>query len=148
MAVPRPSMVDREGNITALFYFHDRPLAAGSMTQEVVLEVCQDEGLQQVIWVSQSFPEAEVASRYGAIYREGVERYGLPQDDPRPDTVVWPGGRTLLALRSVSGDQKRLIMISTGDRYERCSDAHVAATGHRASLHTTSLLDPAGPAPR
>lgn len=147
-SVPRPSMVDREGTINPCTTFHDRPTAAGGMTQEVVLEVCKDEGPQQVVWVSQSFPEDELATRYGPIYREGVQRYGLPQDDPRPHTVVWPGGRTLLAVRPVSGDQKRLIMISTGDRYERCSDAHVVATGHRASLHTSTLLDPDEPGPR
>jgi hypothetical protein len=52
--VPKPSMVDREANITALTYFHDRPLAAGIDTDEVILEVCRDEGLQQVIWLSRA----------------------------------------------------------------------------------------------
>jgi hypothetical protein len=32
-----------------------------------------------------------------------------------PETVVWSGGHTLLAVRSVDGGRKRLIMIATGD---------------------------------
>lgn len=47
--VPRPSMVDREANVTALTYFHDRPLASGADTDRVILEVCRDDGLQQVV---------------------------------------------------------------------------------------------------
>jgi hypothetical protein len=93
-SVPRPSMADREGNVTALFYFDGQAPASGPDTQQVVLEVCRDEGLQQVIWVSQPFPEAELAAKYAPIYREGVRRHGEPLKDPRPDTVLWPTSRT------------------------------------------------------
>lgn len=141
-SVPRPSMADREGNVTALFYFHGQAPASGPDTQQVVLEVCRDEGLQQVIWVSQPFPEAELAAKYEPIYREGVRRHGEPLKDPRPDTVLWPTSRTLLAIRAAAGARKRLIMIATGDRYETCSAAHEIATGHPASVHTSALLDP------
>ena len=110
--VPKPSMVDREANITALTYFHDRPLAAGIDTDEVILEVCRDEGLQQVIWVSRDFPEAELSARYEPIYQEGVRRHGEPVKDGRPETVVWSGGHTLLAVRSVDGGRKRLVGIA------------------------------------
>ena len=94
-------MADREANITALFYYHGRPPASGPNTQQVILEVCRDEGLQQVIWVSQPSPEAELTARYEPIYQEGVRRYGEPVKDRRPETVVWPGGHTILAARSV-----------------------------------------------
>lgn len=143
--VPRPSMVDREANITALFYFHDQPPASGPDTQQVVLEVCRDEGLQEVIWVSEPFPQTELAAKYDPIYREGVRRHGEPVKDRRPETVVWPGGHTLLAVRSVEGGRKRLIMIATGDQYEQCSAAHEVSAGHPASVHTSTLLDPSTP---
>lgn len=143
--VPRPSMIDREANITALFYLHGQPPASGPNTQQVILEVCRDEGLQRVIWVSQSFPEAELSARYEPIYREGVRRYGEPEKDGRPETVVWPAGHTLLAVRSVEGAHKRLIMISAGDQYETCSAKHEASTGHPATVHTSVLLDPTPP---
>jgi hypothetical protein len=32
-----------------------QPPASGSDTQQIVLEVCQEEGLQQVIWLSRPF---------------------------------------------------------------------------------------------
>jgi len=66
-------MADREGNVTALFYVHGQPPASGSDTQQIVLEVCQEEGLQQVIWLSRPFAEAEIPSAYAAIYREGFD---------------------------------------------------------------------------
>lgn len=138
-------MVDREANITALFYFHDQPPASGPDTQQVVLEVCRDEGLQEVIWVSEPFPQTELAAKYDPIYREGVRRHGEPVKDRRPETVVWPGGHTLLAVRSVEGGRKRLIMIATGDQYEQCSAAHEVSAGHPASVHTSTLLDPSTP---
>ena len=121
--VPKPSMVDREANITALTYFHDRPLAAGIDTDEVILEVCRDEGLQQVIWLSRPLSEAELPSRYEAIYREGVRRYGQPQTEPGAETVSWPSGRALLAVRKAVPGERRLTMLARGDRYEACSVA-------------------------
>lgn len=137
--VPKPFMADREANITALFYFHGQPPASGPDTQQVVLEICRDEGLQQVIWVSRDFPEAELSARYEPIYQEGVRRHGEPVKDGRPETVVWSGGHTLLAVRSVDGGRKRLIMIATGDQYEKCSAAHEAGAGHPATVHTSAL---------
>ena len=138
--VPKPSMVDREANITALTYFHDRPLAAGIDTDEVILEVCRDEGLQQVIWLSRALSEAELPSRYEAIYQEGVRRYGQPQTEPGSETVSWPSGRSLLAVRKAVPGERRLTMLARGDRYESCSAAHQAATGHSASRHASDLI--------
>lgn len=143
--VPRPSMVDREANITALFYFEDQQPVSGPNTQQIVLQVCRDEGLQQVVWISKPFLQAELAAKYEPIYQEGVRRHGEPVKDSRPETIVWPSGHTLLAVRSVEGDRKRLIMIATGDQYETCSAKHENATGHSATVHTSALLDPATP---
>ena len=40
--VDTPSMVDREANLTGLYYLHGRPLASGPDTVEVVLVVCRE----------------------------------------------------------------------------------------------------------
>ena len=138
--VPKPSMVDREANITALIYLHDRPLASGADTDRVILEVCRDEGLQQVIWLSRPLSETELPSRYEAIYQEGVRRYGQPQGESASATVSWPSGRALLAVRKTIPGERRLAMIARGDRYEACSATHQAATGHPASLHASTLI--------
>jgi hypothetical protein len=59
--------------------------------------------------------------------------------------VFWPEGHTLLAVRSVEGGRKRLIMIATGDQYEKCSAAHEAGAGHPATVHTSALLEATTP---
>ncbi|ACS40426.1 MULTISPECIES: hypothetical protein [Methylobacteriaceae] len=140
-SVPKPSMADREGNVTALFYFQGRAPASGPDTEQVVLEVCGDEGLQQVIWFSRPFAEAELVPAYAAIYREGVRRYGEPQEAGLPNAVTWPAGRTLLAVRPAEGGGKRIVMVAAGELYEKCSSAHEAATGHPAARHTSDLLE-------
>lgn len=138
--VPKPSMIDREANVTALTYFHDKPLASGVDTDEIVLEVCRDEGLQQVIWLSRPLSNDELPSRYEAIYQEGVRRYGRPESAPGSETVSWPSGRAFLAVTKGAPGARRLAMLARGERYEACSVAHQAATGHPATLHASGLL--------
>ncbi len=138
--VPKPSMVDREANITALTYFHDRPLAAGIDTDEVILEVCRDEGLQQVIWLSRPLSEAELPSRYEPS--TGRACGGMVSRKPCrvPRLLSWPSGRALLAVRKAVPGERRLTMLARGDRYESCSVAHQGATGHPASRHASDLI--------
>lgn len=138
--IPKPSMVDREANVTSLTYFHDRPLASGADTAEIVLEVCRDEGLQQVIWLSRPLSEVELPSRYAAIYQEGVRLYGQPQSASGTETVSWPSGRALLTIRKAIPGEMRLAMLARGDRYGECSVAHQTATGHPATRHASGLI--------
>ena len=138
--VPRPSQVDREANITALVYFAGRPPASGRDTWQVVLEVCREEGLQQVIWFSRVLDEPQLASAYAAIHREGVQRHGQPRAGPFPHMVVWPSARTALAVREVPAQGRQLVMATTGDGYADCSERHRAEAGHPASEHVSKLL--------
>jgi hypothetical protein len=143
--VPKPSMVDREANITALIYLRGHPPASGPDTEEVVLEVCRDEGLQEVIWLSRPLTEAEMPSRYETIYREGVRRYGEPGTMDDEGTVTWPAGRVLLTVRKVASGERRLMMVVRGDRYDACSGTHRALAGHPAGVHVSRLLDAGSP---
>lgn len=138
-------MVDREANVTALVYLHDRPLAAGADTDRVILEVCRDEGLQQVIWLSRPLSEAELPTRYEAIYREGVRRLGQPRTDDASGDVLWSSGQVFLTVREATAGERRLAMVSRGPKYGPCSVAHEAATGHPASAHGASLIAPLRP---
>ncbi|GJE54899.1 threonyl-trna synthetase [Methylobacterium thuringiense] len=139
--VPRPSMVDREANVTALTYLHDKPIASGADTDRVILEVCRDEGLQQVVWLSRPLSAAELPARYDAILREGTRRNGPPRSDTRSETVAWPNGRTLLAVGKPGPGSSRLVMLSRGERYDACSRAHASTTGHPANVHAGRLID-------
>ena len=139
--VPRPSMIDREANVTALTYLHDKPIASGADTDRVILEVCRDEGLQQVVWLSRPLSAAELPARYDAILREGTRRNGPPRSDTRSETVAWPNGRTLLAVGKPGPGGSRLVMLSRGERYDACSRAHASTTGHPANVHAGRLID-------
>lgn len=140
--VPRPSMVDREANVTALTYFHDKALASGADTDRVILEVCRDEGLQQVIWLSRRLSEEELSASYKAIVQEGIQRHGAPLEGAVPGTVAWPGSRMILTTRTLPSGEQRLVMVSQGEGYAGCSATHETMTGHSAAVHASRLLDP------
>ncbi|WP_051439729.1 hypothetical protein [Methylobacterium sp. 10] len=143
--VPRPSMVDREANVTALIYFHGSALAAGADTDRGILEVCKDEGLQQVISLSRSLSDAEPPGRYDTIEREGVRRHGRPRRDDVTGDALWPSAQVFLTVRQAAPEERRLSMMSRGPRYASCSVAHEAATGYPAADHGARLLGPGRP---
>lgn len=144
-AVPRPFKVDREANLTALYYPNGWPPAIGAGTAEVVLMVCRDEGLQQVVWVGWPMSGDVLARTRRAIHDEGVRRYGEPIPGPLIDSELWPGGRAVLASREVPHGMRELVMTAFGPGYPTCSEAHRVATGHAAGAHVAELIDLNGP---
>ncbi|MBE7243339.1 threonyl-trna synthetase [Methylobacterium radiotolerans] len=138
--VPRPLKVDREANLTALYYPRGWRPAVGSETAEVVLVVCREEGLQQVVWVGLPLAGEAFARARQAIHDEGVRRYGEPDPGPSPDSEVWPGGGAFLAIREVGDGRRELVMTTSGPGYATCSTAHRAATGHPAGAHVADLI--------
>ncbi|CAM3145943.1 hypothetical protein JHFBIEKO_0221 [Methylobacterium mesophilicum] len=138
--IDTPSMVDREANLTGLYYLHDRPLASGPDTVEVVLVVCREEGLQQVVWVGRPLDDAAHATARDAVRREGVLRYGEPRPGRVPGSLEWPSGRTVLATRTMPDGTSELVMSASGPDYAACSESHRAATGHPAEAHVADLL--------
>ena len=138
--VDAPSMVDREANLTGLYYFHDRPLASGPDTVEVVLVVCREQGLQQVVWVGRPLDGPAYDTVLETIRREGVRRYGEPQPGPVPGSLVWPSGRAFLATRTLPDGARALAMSVSGPDYAACSENHRTATGHPAGAHMADLI--------
>jgi hypothetical protein len=138
--IPRPSLAAREENITQLIYRRDR-LPANELqdTDEIVLEVCKNEGLQQILWFSRSLSASEERGKLDAILAEGRRRFGTA-DKIDQDLVTWTAGRTTVARIAGAQDQFRLIMISTGPAFDSCSDAHRSATGHPVSDHWMRFL--------
>lgn len=136
--VPRPSFAQRESNITALIYLHDRVPPNLRDTDEIVLEVCAVEGLQHVIWVSRRLSGADAAAKYARVVAEGTRRYGTP--DESTNGVAWPTGRTAVTLTPEEGDTRRVIMTSAGPAFDSCSKTHADLTGHSALDHITELL--------
>ncbi len=140
--VPRPLMADREANLTALYYPQGMAPAIGPGTAGVILVVCRDEGLQQVIWVGLPLAGEAGERARRAIREEGVRRYGEPHPGAAPDSEVWPGGRATLAGREVGDGRRELVMTAFGPGYAACSDRHRAETGHPAGAHASDLVAP------
>jgi uncharacterized protein RhaS with RHS repeats len=83
--IPRPSTAAREGNVTLLVYQRDQLfLTELRDTEEIVLEVCKKEGLQQIVWISRLLSAAEEHDKFEAILAEGMRRYGKPETSARP----------------------------------------------------------------
>ena len=133
--VPRPSLATRDENITRLTYFRDRLPPNFRNTEEIVLEVCKNDGLQQIIWISRLLSETEERDRVQAILAEGMRRYGEAEISEQ-GVVNWSAGRTVLARTSDEQGLHRIVMVSTGPGYDTCSKEH----GHPLSDHWMKFL--------
>lgn len=137
--IPRPSLVRREENITLLMYQNERLPANLTDTEEIVLEVCQKEGLQQVAWVSRLFSDTDARDRYAAILAEGMRRYGEAERIEN-GILFWKFGRTMMVEKAMGAGEWRIIMVSYGPELDACSDHHKALTGHTLSDHWKRFL--------
>src|SRR6516165_10376336 len=70
--VPTPSLATRHDNITLLIYRRDRlPSDELRDAEEIVLQVCKEEGLQQIVWISKFLSDSEENTVLGTIFEEG-----------------------------------------------------------------------------
>ena len=114
--VPTPSLATRHDNVTLLIYRGDRlPSDELPGTEEIVLQVCKKEGLQQIIWISKFLSDSEEHAILGSILTESARRYGKPEKGEQ-GVIQWNGGQAMLA--AVSNDQglHRIFMASNGPR--------------------------------
>lgn len=139
--MPRPTLMDQEANVTAMIYFRGHPPATGANTQEVVLDVCRDEGLQRVIWFSQVLSVPEQTDLYEQLLAEGVRQHGASRPGPYPRSVIWSTG-LLLGVRNSPGRGEQIVMMSEGDGFSRCSNRHHEEAGHSAVDHVAELFQP------
>ena len=134
--VPTPSLATKHDNITLLIYRRDRlPSDELRDTEEIVLQICKKEGLQQIIWISKFLSDSEENTMLGTIFEEGDRRYGKAEAGDR-GTLRWNGGQTTVA--TVANDQglHRIFMASNGPNLDTCSEEH----GHPVSDHWMQLL--------
>jgi hypothetical protein len=133
--VPAPSLATRHDNIT-LLYRHDRlPSDELPRTEEIVLQVCKNEGLQQIIGISKLLSNSEEHTMLEAILAEGTRRYGKAEEGEQ-GVIQWNGGQTVLAAVSTDEGHHRIFMASNGPRIETCSKEH----GHPVSDHWMGFL--------
>ena len=134
--IPTPSLATRHDNITLLIYRRDRlPSDQFRYAEEIVLQVCKEEGLQQIVWISKLLSDSEERNKLDSIFAEGERRYGKAEAGER-ETLRWNGGQTTVA--AISNDQglHRIFMASNGPRIDVCSEEH----GHPVSDHWMQFL--------
>ena len=137
--VPRPSLATREDNLTLLVYRGDRVPNEVPDTEEVVLGVCKNEGLQQVVWISRFFSGAELNDKLEAVLAEGTRRYGRAEISEQ-GIISWNAGRTFAASKSFGRGLNRLLMATAGPEFDPCSEEHKSMTGHTLNDHWTRFL--------
>lgn len=138
--IPKPWTAQREANITSLFYDRSSSFAAAPDTDQVIVEICRTEGLQEVIWVSRHFSPDELSRKFQLAHLQGIERYGEPKQLSDPMTETWKDGRVFLGASKGLEGQQRLIMVMRGDLFDQCSAEHQAEAGHPAELHARNFL--------
>src|SRR6202022_4987479 len=73
--VPTPSLATRHAKITLLIYRRDRlPSEELPGAEEIVLQVCKNEGLQQIIWISKLLSTSEEHTILEPILPEATSR--------------------------------------------------------------------------
>jgi hypothetical protein len=144
--VSRPSDALREGNVTRLVYRHERlPPNELRDTEEIILEVCKIEGLQQIIWVSRVLSVIEMQAKFEEILSEGVRQHGKTETIER-GVIKWSAAGTLMARISNGQRFDRILMVSVGPRLDSCSEEHRMLTGHSLSDHWIRYLPSETPA--
>lgn len=133
--IPRPSTAEREANITALVYRGDTLPTGTADTSEIVLEVCANEGLQSVIWVSRPLSESEGKQKWAAIIAEGDRRHDAHVAGPDVNRVSWPSQRTSAVFAHASNGVTHILMMSGGPSFDTCSASHFNATNHTLPRH-------------
>jgi hypothetical protein len=134
--VPTPSLATRHANITLLIYRRDRlPSDELRDAEEIILQVCKTEGLQQIIWISKLLSTSVEHDKLESIMAESTRRYGKAEATER-GIIQWNGGQTMVA--AVSNDQglHRIFMASSGPGLDTCSQEH----GHPVSDHWMQFL--------
>lgn len=137
--VPRPTFVEREGNITALIYLHDQLPPDLTYTEALVLEVCDSEGLQRMVWLSRDLSQAEARHKYAEIVAQGTRQFGEPEPDRAGAGAIWLKGRSTVALGPGASGKDRMFMTSAGPEFDACSNEHLAITGHPATEHNAHM---------
>lgn len=135
--VPKPWTASREGNITTLFYDSTSAVVSGVDTDQVIVEVCKSEGLQEIIWISRELPQEALQRKFQLIHQQGVARYGEAKQLATPMSETWKDGRVFLGITAY---QQRLVMFMRGALFDKCSAEHEAQSGHPASQHVDNLL--------
>ena len=123
--MPKPSEVLREKNITALVYKSDMMPNHMREAEEIILKVCDQEGLQQVIWMSRLLSGADARRKFALIYAEGARQYGDADEGiPTGGTASWSSARVTMFSKLAEPGFYHIFMIQDGPAFASCAKDH------------------------
>jgi hypothetical protein len=135
--IPRPSLALKDVNVTVLLYRRERlPSDEIPDTEVILLDVCKEEGLQQISWASRPLSTDEALSKFMRILAVGGQRYG--ESKPTSGGALgWENGRIEALIVSELDGTRRILMVSRGPDFDACSAKHDRASDQ--SLRTRWL---------
>jgi hypothetical protein len=124
-SLPKPSEIVQQKNVTALLYKRDAVPEQLRDTEEVILKVCDAEGLQQVITVGRLLSGEDARRKFALIYAEGTRRYGeADEGDPAGGTASWSSARVTMFAKLAEPGFYRIFMIVDGPAFHACAKEH------------------------
>jgi hypothetical protein len=93
-------------------------------TNQVILSICDHQGLQQVRWISLLFSHTAAIAKFSQIYAEGMRRHGAADDGDLDRGIAgWSHERVGMRILP-DGPGYRVIMVSEGPEYQSCKAEH------------------------
>lgn len=91
-------------------------------TDEMILKVCDQEGLQQVIRVSELSSGEDARRKFALAYNEAARRYGDPDEgDPANGTASWNATRITKFAKLAEPGFHRIVLIQDGPAFGDCA---------------------------
>jgi hypothetical protein len=124
-SLPKPSEMLQEKNITALLYKPDMMPEHVRDAEEIILKVCDHEGLQQVIWVSLLLSGEDARRKFALTYAEGARQYGeADEGNPSSGTASGSSARVTMFAKLAEPGFYRIFMIMDSPSFYACAKEH------------------------
>jgi hypothetical protein len=124
-ALPDPSSVVVDANITRLTYRDSKLPHQIVDADAVVLRLCEGSGLQQVRWLGRNYPIADATGTFLDLYEQITQRSGqADQYDPVHATAAWSSRQSRMRLEGDEYRNYHILVIYDGPQYAGCRAEH------------------------
>jgi hypothetical protein len=124
-ALPDPSSVVVDANITRLTYRDSKLPHQIVDADAIVLRLCEGSGLQQVRWLGRNYPLADATGTFLDLYEQITQRSGqADQYDPVHATAAWSSRQSRMRLEGDEYRNYHILVIYDGPQYADCRAEH------------------------
>jgi len=128
--LPESADKRRDRNITVLLFTKEYLPADFRDIEEVIMKVCDAEGLQQIHAVSRLLAGTEARERFASAYGEAVRRYGESSEgNPEKGTASWSKARVSMFAKLVKPSYYRIVIVHDGPGFASCAKTYDARRG-------------------